>query len=73
MLHLPFAYSAAVIFNDFGVVEIRCIGAESLAMCDVAGGDWTELSYMEYGCGFKGRGYDYHRPLGCVRSFTHKG
>jgi hypothetical protein len=37
MLHQPFAYSAAVILNRFGVVEIRSIGADSLAMCGVAG------------------------------------
>jgi hypothetical protein len=71
MVYLPFACSAAVIFNGFGVVEILCVGAESLAICGVAGGDWTGLSYIEYGCAFKRRGYDYHRPLGCVRSFTH--
>jgi hypothetical protein len=71
MVYLPFAYSAAVIFSGFGVVESLCVGADSLAICGVAGGDWTELSYIEYGSGFKGRGYDCHRPLGCVRSFTH--
>ena len=42
MLHLPLAYSAAVIFNDFGVVEIRSIGADSLAMCGVAGRAWAK-------------------------------
>ena len=55
-----------------GVVEIRYSCTDSLAMCGVAGGDWTELSYIEYGCGFKGRRYDYHRPLGCARSFVHE-
>jgi fructose-1,6-bisphosphatase/inositol monophosphatase family enzyme len=43
MMYLPFAYSAAVIFNDIRVVEIRYFGAYSLEMCDVAGGDWTDL------------------------------
>jgi hypothetical protein len=36
------AYSAAVIFSDFGVVEIRSIFADSLAMCGVAGRDWIK-------------------------------
>ena len=71
MVYLPFAYSAAVIFNDIRVVEFRYVGADSLKMCEFAGGDWTDLWYSRDGCGFRGRGYDYHRPLGCVRSFTH--
>jgi len=41
-----------------GVVEIRYSGADSLAMYGVSGEDWTGLWYSEYGCGFKGRGYD---------------
>jgi hypothetical protein len=71
MVYLPFAYSAAVIFNGFGVVEILCVGADSLAMCGVADRDWKDLWFSEYGCGFKGHGYEYHGSLGCVRSFTH--
>jgi len=42
MLHQPFAYSSAVVFNDFGVVEIRSIGADSLAMCGIAGLAWVK-------------------------------
>jgi hypothetical protein len=42
MLHLPLAYSAVVIFSDFGVVEIRSIFADSLAMCGVADRDWIK-------------------------------
>jgi hypothetical protein len=40
-------------------------------MCDVAGGNWTDLWQSRDGCGFKGRRYEYRRTLGVVRSFTH--